>query len=156
MLLVLICFTLYIAAPVPQVEAPQVCHDMCSSVPMHATLTRRPHLCACYDCQVCRQRRIPVIFDEVFTGCWRLGVPTAGQLLGPAACKPDIACYAKLLTSGAAPLAVTLTTEEVFEAFKGPSKVRQSVTAATEQQGTHNAGVNMICWEGFVAGREGN
>lgn len=63
---------------------------------------------------------MPIIFDEVFTGCWRLGLPTAGQLLGV---QPDIACYAKLLTGGAAPLAVTLTTEAVFEAFKGPSKV---------------------------------
>ena len=22
----------------------------------------------------CRERKIPVIFDEVFAGCWRLGV----------------------------------------------------------------------------------
>jgi acetylornithine/succinyldiaminopimelate/putrescine aminotransferase len=70
--------------------------------------------------QVARERRIPVIYDEVFTGCWRLGVPTAGALLGQA---PDIACYAKLLTGGVAPLAVTLSSEEVFDAFKGPTKV---------------------------------
>jgi len=64
-----------------------------------------------------------VIYDEVFTGCWRLGVPTGGQLLGEA---PDIACYAKLLTGGVAPLAVTLSSEAVFDAFKGDSKVRRS------------------------------
>eukprot|EP00879_Flechtneria_rotunda_P032520 GHRR01035738.1.p1 GENE.GHRR01035738.1~~GHRR01035738.1.p1 ORF type:complete len:302 (+),score=128.63 GHRR01035738.1:254-1159(+) len=70
--------------------------------------------------QVAKQRRIPVVYDEVFTGCWRLGTPTAGQLLHQ---EPDIACYAKLLTGGVAPLAVTLATEAVFNAFKGPSKV---------------------------------
>lgn len=40
---------------------------------------------------------------------------------------PDIACYAKLLTGGVAPLAVTLSTEAVFDAFKGDSKVRHSI-----------------------------
>lgn len=45
--------------------------------------------------RVCRQRKVPVIFDEVFTGIWRLGALSAAQLLGV---KPDIACYAKLLT----------------------------------------------------------
>jgi adenosylmethionine-8-amino-7-oxononanoate aminotransferase len=70
--------------------------------------------------QVARARKIPVIYDEVFTGCWRLGAPTAGALLGQA---PDIACYAKLLTGGVAPLAVTLSSEAVFDAFKGPTKV---------------------------------
>lgn len=45
--------------------------------------------------EVCRERGVPVIYDEVFVGCWRLGVPCAGSLLGVA---PDIACYGKLLT----------------------------------------------------------
>lgn len=45
--------------------------------------------------QHCQQRNIPVIVDEVFTGLWRLGHMSASQLLGV---KPDIACYAKLLT----------------------------------------------------------
>lgn len=43
----------------------------------------------------CRARGVPVIYDEVFVGCWRLGVPSAGSLLGV---EPDIACYGKLLT----------------------------------------------------------
>ena len=42
--------------------------------------------------------RIPVIFDEVFTGLWRLGRPSAAEFLGV---HPDIACYAKLLTGDA-------------------------------------------------------
>ena len=44
---------------------------------------------------VARARGIPVIFDEVFTGLWRLGAPSAAEILGV---EPDIACYAKLLT----------------------------------------------------------
>uniref|UniRef100_K3YL59 Bifunctional dethiobiotin synthetase/7,8-diamino-pelargonic acid aminotransferase, mitochondrial n=1 Tax=Setaria italica TaxID=4555 RepID=K3YL59_SETIT len=68
----------------------------------------------------CRSRKIPVIFDEVFTGFWRLGVESASELLG---CLPDIACYAKLMTGGIVPLAATLATEEVFESFKSDSKL---------------------------------
>jgi glutamate-1-semialdehyde aminotransferase len=83
----------------------------------------------CFHLQVARAHRIPVIYDEVFTGGWRLGLPTAGALLGAA---PDIACYAKLLTGGVAPLAVTLASEEVFDAFKGPSKVRRGRTFIAE------------------------
>jgi len=43
----------------------------------------------------CRARGVPVIFDEVFTGIWRLGALSAAHRLG---IQPDIACYAKLLT----------------------------------------------------------
>lgn len=58
--------------------------------------------------QHCKEARIPVILDEVFAGIWRLGRETAAELLG---CTPDVACYAKLLTGGMLPLAVTLATE---------------------------------------------
>ena len=131
----------------------------------------------------CRRRRIPIIFDEVFSGCWRLGAEvcalscphldplqflwskdavivvrgiifahinnlcrglfnsvkfmqwfkeffsytalywycqSATDLLG---CTPDIACYSKLLTGGLVPLAATLATQPIFEAFRGISKV---------------------------------
>ena len=43
----------------------------------------------------CQQNNIPVILDEVFSGIWRLGRLSAAHMLG---IKPDIACYAKLLT----------------------------------------------------------
>ncbi|KAG8651802.1 hypothetical protein MANES_06G023800v8 [Manihot esculenta] len=69
----------------------------------------------------CRSRNIPVIFDEVFTGFWRLGAESAAELLG---CVPDIACYAKLMTGGMIPLAATLATEEVFDSFIGDSKLK--------------------------------
>ncbi|RHY31546.1 hypothetical protein DYB32_003428 [Aphanomyces invadans] len=62
---------------------------------------------------VCRSRGIPVVFDEVFSGLWRLGAESARNLLQV---DPDIACYAKLLTGGVVPLAATLATREVFDA----------------------------------------
>ncbi|CAI0555883.1 unnamed protein product [Linum tenue] len=68
----------------------------------------------------CRGKKIPIIFDEVFTGFWRLGVETAAELLG---CVPDIACFAKLMTGGVIPLAATLATEAVFDLFTGDSKL---------------------------------
>lgn len=45
---------------------------------------------------------------------------SAAELLG---CSPDIACFGKLMSGGVIPLAVTLTTEPVFEVFRGDSKV---------------------------------
>uniref|UniRef100_A0A0A9CZW8 BIO1 n=1 Tax=Arundo donax TaxID=35708 RepID=A0A0A9CZW8_ARUDO len=68
----------------------------------------------------CKKRKIPVIFDEVFTGFWRLGAESASELLG---CLPDIACYAKLMTGGIVPLAATLATEDIFESFRSDSKL---------------------------------
>jgi dethiobiotin synthetase/adenosylmethionine--8-amino-7-oxononanoate aminotransferase len=67
----------------------------------------------------CRARKIPVIFDEVFSGWWRLGVESGRDLLGV---NPDIACYAKLLTGGVVPLAVTLASEEIFDTFYDDGK----------------------------------
>eukprot|EP00181_Compsopogon_caeruleus_P006309 CAMPEP_0184684622 /NCGR_PEP_ID=MMETSP0312-20130426/16007_1 /TAXON_ID=31354 /ORGANISM="Compsopogon coeruleus, Strain SAG 36.94" /LENGTH=713 /DNA_ID=CAMNT_0027137971 /DNA_START=1 /DNA_END=2142 /DNA_ORIENTATION=- len=68
---------------------------------------------------VCQEKGIPVIFDEVFSGCWRLGYQCARDVLGVC---PTIGIYAKLLTSATIPLAVTLASEEVFEAFLTDSK----------------------------------
>ncbi|KAK6783709.1 hypothetical protein RDI58_017163 [Solanum bulbocastanum] len=69
----------------------------------------------------CRNQKIPVIFDEVFTGFWRLGAESATEFIR---CNPDIACFAKLMTGGIVPLAVTLASEAVFEAFVGDSKLQ--------------------------------
>ena len=66
-----------------------------------------------------RARGLPVIFDEVFAGLWRLGLRSAAPLLGA---HPDVAVYAKVLTGGLVPLAVTLASEDVFRAFEGASK----------------------------------
>lgn len=69
--------------------------------------------------QECRARKIPVIFDEVFSGWWRLGVESGRDLLDV---QPDIGCYAKLLTGGVVPLAVTLAREEIFDTFYADGK----------------------------------
>ena len=66
-----------------------------------------------------RARGLPVIFDEVFVGLWRLGMRTPSSLLGA---YPDVSVHAKVLTGGLVPLAVTLASEDVFRAFEGTSK----------------------------------
>ncbi|KAG1835185.1 pyridoxal phosphate-dependent transferase [Suillus variegatus] len=63
---------------------------------------------------------LPVIFDEVFMGLYRLGFESAGPLLGV---NPDISVNAKILTGGVLPLAVTLASDRIFSAFKSESKV---------------------------------
>jgi len=57
---------------------------------------------------------IPVIFDEVMTGFGRTGEIFAMDHLAVA---PDLVCLSKGLTGGALPLAVTLASEEIYEAF---------------------------------------
>ena len=57
-----------------------------------------------------------MVADEVFAGLWRLGAPSGCHLLGVT---PDVAAYAKLLTGGALPLAATVATSAVFDAFSG-------------------------------------
>jgi dethiobiotin synthetase/adenosylmethionine--8-amino-7-oxononanoate aminotransferase len=67
--------------------------------------------------------KIPVVFDEVFVGMYRLGpsYPSVSSLFKGV--YPDIACYAKSLTGGLLPLAVTLTTKEIFQVFEGDEKI---------------------------------
>ena len=63
---------------------------------------------------------LPVIFDEVFVGLYRLGLPTTHHLLGTT---PDISVHAKILTGGLVPLAVTLASDSIYRAFLSDSKV---------------------------------
>lgn len=63
---------------------------------------------------------LPVIFDEVFIGLYRLGLQSAGPLLGVF---PDISVNAKILTGGLVPLAVTLASDSIFQAFISENKV---------------------------------
>ena len=62
---------------------------------------------------------LPVIFDEVFVGLNRIGMESTGSLLGV---HPDISVYAKVLTGGLVPLAVTLASSSIFEAFLSDKK----------------------------------
>ena len=71
--------------------------------------------------KACRERNIPIVLDEVFAGIWRLGTEGAWEIIGE---KPDISCYAKLLTGGLVPMSATLATADVFDAFYGPGKAQ--------------------------------
>ncbi|ORX57484.1 PLP-dependent transferase [Hesseltinella vesiculosa] len=62
---------------------------------------------------------IPIVFDEVFAGWYRLGRRSASDHLGV---KPDIAAYAKTLTGGLLPLALTVTKESIFNTFLSDNK----------------------------------
>ncbi|KAJ8132290.1 hypothetical protein O1611_g1334 [Lasiodiplodia mahajangana] len=64
-------------------------------------------------------RGLPVVFDEVFTGIYRLGRLTAASFLG---LHPDISVHAKLLTGGLIPLCITLASECIFDAFASEEK----------------------------------
>jgi adenosylmethionine-8-amino-7-oxononanoate aminotransferase len=64
----------------------------------------------------CEVQDVFLILDEVMTGFGRTGKMFACEHEGVV---PDFLCLAKGLTGGYLPLAVTLTTERVFEGFLG-------------------------------------
>ncbi|KIY53797.1 PLP-dependent transferase [Fistulina hepatica ATCC 64428] len=66
-----------------------------------------------------RTPALPVIFDEVFVGLYRIGMESTIPLLGVT---PDISVNAKVLTGGLLPMAVTLANDRVFQAFLSTSK----------------------------------
>ena len=68
--------------------------------------------------RVAREHRILFIADEIATGFGRTGNVFACQ---EAAVTPDILCLGKALTGGHMPLAATLTTATVFDAFLSDS-----------------------------------
>ncbi len=62
-----------------------------------------------------------LILDEVMTGFGRTGSAFASTKCGVT---PDFLCVAKGLTGGTLPLAATLTTAEVFDAFRSTDRAR--------------------------------
>jgi adenosylmethionine---8-amino-7-oxononanoate aminotransferase len=64
----------------------------------------------------CRAANVLFIVDEVATGFGRTGTMFASEQEG---LTPDFLCLAKGITGGYLPLAATLATERIFEAFLG-------------------------------------
>ena len=70
---------------------------------------------------VCREYGIPLIADEVMTGFGRTGSLWAFQQAGIA---PDLVCLAKGITGGVLPLAATLASPRIVEAFDTADRAR--------------------------------
>jgi len=66
--------------------------------------------------KLCRDYDMLLVLDEIATGFGRLG--NMIEYLAQRS-QPDIVCFGKALTAGYFPLAVTLTTDRVFNAFLG-------------------------------------
>lgn len=64
--------------------------------------------------QLLKKYEIIVIFDEVMTGFGRTGTYFACEQIEE---KPDIICLSKGLTGGFLPLALTVTTQKIYDAF---------------------------------------
>jgi len=67
--------------------------------------------------ELCDRFDVLLVCDEVATGFGRTGTMFAVEQADIA---PDILCLAKGLTAGYLPVAATLATEEIFEAFRAP------------------------------------
>ena len=65
---------------------------------------------------LCRKYNIHLILDEVFTGFGRVGPML---VCSESNVSPDFLCLAKGMTAGYLPMAATMATEEIFDAFLG-------------------------------------
>jgi len=72
---------------------------------------------------LCRAHGVLLIVDEVATGFGRTGTMFACEQEGVS---PDFMCLAKGLTAGALPLAATLSTERIYQAFVAPRAEQQT------------------------------
>jgi adenosylmethionine-8-amino-7-oxononanoate aminotransferase len=72
---------------------------------------------------LCRRHDVLLILDEVATGFGRTGTMFACEQEGVT---PDLLCLAKGLTAGYLPMAATLTTERIWNAFLGTHADRRT------------------------------
>ena len=71
--------------------------------------------------EICAQYNIHLIADEIAVGFGRTGTLFACE---QANIKPDFMCLSKGITAGYLPLSVTLTTDEIYQAFYDDSVAR--------------------------------
>ncbi len=73
--------------------------------------------------RLCNEHNVLLIADEVAVGVGRTGTMFASEWEGVC---PDILCLAKGITGGYLPLAATLTTQKIFDAFLGEYKEQKT------------------------------
>jgi adenosylmethionine-8-amino-7-oxononanoate aminotransferase len=81
-----------------------------------AGMTMHPHGYLEKASEACRERGVWLVLDEVMTGFGRTGAMFAFQHENVA---PDVVALAKGLTGGYLPVAATLASREIFDAFLG-------------------------------------
>lgn len=69
----------------------------------------------------CREQKILMIQDEVFTGFGRTGKLFAANHLSE---QPDVMCFSKGLTGGTMPMGITSCSQEIFDAFLSDDKYK--------------------------------
>ena len=70
---------------------------------------------------LCRERGVMLIADEVMTGFGRTGTLFACEQAGVV---PDLLCLSKGLTGGVLPMGATLATREIYDGFYAPERAK--------------------------------
>lgn len=73
--------------------------------------------------RLCKEHRVLLICDEVATGFGKTGTMFASE---QADIRPDIMVLAKGLSAGYLPISAAITTEELFEGFRGKNSERKT------------------------------
>ncbi|NIQ03100.1 MAG: adenosylmethionine--8-amino-7-oxononanoate transaminase [Nitrospinaceae bacterium] len=101
----------------------------------------------------CRTSQVHVIYDEVAVGFGRTGSLFVSEHHG---LNPDFVCLSKGITSGYLPLAATLTTEEIYQAFYDEYETfkwfihSHSYSANPLACAAANTSLSLLTEEGFI------